>query len=66
MMVTVVEATNVLAKSVKVGVFNCPKMIKITISYNEDINVTLMTFLTCDDKLRNRDLTLFFYKYSLY
>ena len=27
MMVTAVEATNVLAKSVKVGVFTCPKII---------------------------------------
>ena len=34
MMVTAVEATNVLAKSVKVGVFTCPKIIKIIISYN--------------------------------
>ena len=32
MMVTAVEATNVLAKSVKVGVFKCPKIIKIIIS----------------------------------
>ena len=34
MMMTAVEATNVLAKSVKVGVFKCPKIIKIIISYN--------------------------------